>query len=186
MGYTAPLEVYFSNGSEDSHSFLLCFESKSLTLFHFREVQDMQKEASPVLSVLQSGLTTIGSLVVPSVSGSSDSGIHPAIDEYETKQRRRILSTILQWGNNPNNNNEQDTTKLWEDYTDWKIDRLVELFKALNSLDTHSIVSPLYQEITGNESKSFVEFVNDNVELFKDKFLMYCEYHNCLMMTRVS
>jgi hypothetical protein len=27
MGSVAPLEVYFSNGSEDSHSFLLCFES---------------------------------------------------------------------------------------------------------------------------------------------------------------
>lgn len=139
----------------------------------------MQKEASPVMSAIQSGLTTIGSLVGPSSSVSD--GIHPAIDEYETKQRRRILSTIMQWGNNPNNTNsnnnvEPDTTKQWEDYTDWKIDRLVELFKTLNALDTHSIVSPLYQEITGNESKSFVEFVNDNVELFKDKFLMYCEY----------
>ncbi len=148
----------------------------SLLTFHIREVLDMQKEASPVMSVIQSGLTTIGSLVVSSSNSSSD-GIHPAIDEYETKQRRRILSTLLPWGNNPNSNTntEQDATKQWEDYTDWKIDRLVELFKALNAFDTHSIVSPLYQEITGNEPKSFVEFVNDNVELFKDKFLMYCK-----------
>lgn len=143
----------------------------------------MQKEASPVLSVIQSGLTTIGSLVGPS-SISSPDGIHPAIDEYETKQRRRILSTVLQWGNN-SSSNEQDSTKLWEDYTDWKIARLVELFKALNLLDTHNIVSPLYQEITGNEPKSFVEFVNDNVELFKDKFLMYCKYYSTFKYTMV-
>lgn len=74
---------------------------------------DIQKEASSVMSVIQTGFSTIGSLVVPSSSGP-EGGIHPAIDEYEAKQRRRILSTILNWGNTSGAGmNDQGSLTTW-------------------------------------------------------------------------